>query len=196
MILRTTGQDVAEQAMTGGYVGKPYSKYDCQAFVEQVLKDLGVRKPDGSPYNWKGSNSMFRNHIRWRGTIEECKLKFGSIPQGAFLFLVKYDGGEKEKGYHDGLGNASHVGLYIGKSSYPCMDSQPTGGVQCRKLSVFTHVGLMDMIDYSTSPEPAPKPDDTEAVKAMHTLRDDNSTDRECLEALKTLTKYIKEVSI
>ena len=69
MILRTTGQDVAEQAVNGNYLGAPYSKYDCQAFVEQVLKDLGVRKPDGTPYNWMGSNSMFRTHIRWRGML-------------------------------------------------------------------------------------------------------------------------------
>lgn len=196
MILRTTGQDVAEQALTGGYVEQPYSKYDCQAFVEQVLKDLGVRKSDGSPYNWRGSNSMFRNHIRWRGTIEECKKKFGSIPKGAFLFLVKHDGGEEEKGYHDDLGNASHVGLYLGTSPNPCMDSQPTGGVQYRKLSIFTHVGLMDMIDYATSPEPPSDPDDTEAVKAVHILRNCIYSDRECLEALKTLTKYLKEVNI
>lgn len=193
MILRTTGQDVAEQALTGNYLGMPYSKYDCQAFVEQVLKDLGVRKADGTPYNWKGSNSMFRTYIRWKGTIEQCRKKFGCIPQGAFLFLVKHDGGEEDKGYHDGLGNASHVGLYIGTGPNPCMDSQPTGGVQMRKLEVFTHVGLMDMIDYSTSSEPALKPDETLAEKAVHTLRDESSTDRECLEALKTLTKYLKE---
>lgn len=196
MILRTTGQDVAEQAVTGDYLGKPYSKWDCQAFVEQVLKDLGVRKPDGSPYNWKGSNSMYRNYIRWRGTIEECKKKFGCIPSGAFMFLVKHDGGEVKNGYHDDLGNASHVGLYVGTSPDPCMDSQPTGGVQFRKMDVFTHVGLMDMIDYSTSPEPTPEPEENEAVIAIHTLRDDNITDRECLEALKTLTKYLKEVTL
>lgn len=193
MILRTTGQDMAEQAVTGGYVGQPYSKWDCQAFVEQVLKDLGVRKPDGDPYNWKGSNSMFRNHIRWRGTIEECKKKFGCIPQGAFMFLVKHDGGEVERGYHDDLGNASHVGLYIGKfSDEPCMDSQPTGGVQYRKLSIFTHVGLMDMIDYSTSPEPSPRTE----LDAVRIIRNDDSTDEEVLEALKTLTKYLKEVTL
>ena len=63
MILTTTGAAVAEQAKTGGYIGIPYSKLDCQAFVEQVLRDLGVRKPDGSVYNWRGSNSMFRNFI-------------------------------------------------------------------------------------------------------------------------------------
>lgn len=192
MILRTTGQDMAEQAITGGYVGQPYSKWDCQAFVEQVLKDLGVRKPDGSIYNWKGSNSMFRNHIRWRGTIEECKQKFGCIPQGAFMFLIKHDGGEVERGYHDDLGNASHVGLYVGTSPLPVMDSQPTGGVQYRKLSIFTHVGLMDMIDYSSSPEPAPRTE----LDAVRIIRNADSTDEEVLEALKTLTKYLKEVTL
>lgn len=192
MILRTTGQDMAEQAVTGGYVGQPYSKWDCQAFVEQVLKDLGVRKPDGNPYNWKGSNSMFRNHIRWRGTIEECKQKFGCIPQGAFMFLVKHDGGEVERGYHDDLGNASHVGLYVGTSPLPVMDSQPTGGVQYRKLSIFTHVGLMDMIDYSSSPEPTSRTE----LDAVRIIRNADSTDEEVLEALKTLTKYLKEVKL
>lgn len=192
MILRTTGQDVAEQAVTGNYVGKPYSKYDCQAFVEQVLKDLGVRKADGTPYNWKGSNSMFRTHIRWRGTIEECQQKFGCIPQGAFLFLVKHDGNEQLKGYHDGLGNASHVGLYVGSSPFPVMDSEPTGGVQYRKLSIFTHVGLMTMIDYSTNPEPAPRTE----LNAVRIIRSEGSTDEEVLEALKTLTKYLKEVKL
>lgn len=192
MILRTTGQDIAEQAITGGYVGQPYSKWDCQAFVEQVLKDLGVRKQDGSVYNWKGSNSMFRKHIRWRGTIEECKQKFGCIPQGAFLFLVKHDGGEVKRGYHDDLGNASHVGLYVGTAPLPVMDSQPTGGIQYRKLSIFTHVGLMDMIDYSSSPEPTPRTE----LDAVRIIRNADSTDEDVLEALKTLTKYLKEVTL
>ncbi len=194
MILRTTGQDVAEQAITGNYIGRPYSKLDCQAFVEEVLKDLGVRKPDGSTYNWKGSNSMFRNHITWRGTIDECRKKFGSIPQGAFMFLVRHDGGEVPRGYHDDLGNASHVGLYLGTSPLPCMDSsQGRGKVDYCKLSVFTHVGLMDMIDYYNEATP---PYETNNLSAIHTLRDESSTDEECLEALKTLTKYLKGVNI
>ena len=193
MILRTTGQDVAEQAKTGNYIGIPYTKLDCQAFVEQVLKDLGVRKSDGTPYNWKGSNSMFRNHIRWRGTIEECRKKFGEIPKGAFMFLVKHDGDEQLKGYKDDLGNATHVGLYVGTEPNPCMDSQPTGGVQFRKLSVFTHVGLMSMIDYSTSQNP-PEPENSGAINAIHVLRDENSRDSECLNALIILTKYLKGV--
>ena len=190
MILRTTGSDMAEQAVTGNYVGTAYNKLDCQAFVEQVLKDLGVRKFNGDPYNWKGSNSMWRNHITWKGTIEECRKKFGEIPLGSFLFLLKWDGKETEKGYSDGLGNATHVGLYVGTSPLPVMDSQPTGGVQYRKLSIFTHVGLMDMIDYYNEPEPQPRNE----LEAIRIIRDPESSDNDVLEALKTLTKYMKGV--
>lgn len=184
MIERTTGKDMAEQAVTGGYVGIPYSKLDCQGFVEQVLKDLGVRKPDGTPYNWRGSNSMWRNYITWRGTIEECRKKFGEIPLGAFMFLVKRDGGEKEKGYNDDLGNASHVGLFIGsevnplKDKYCCMDSQGNRGVDYCALNVFTHVGLMSMIDYYNEPEPPSQ----------------EITKEDALKALEILTTFIEGV--
>ena len=178
MILRVSGDDVAEQAVTGNYVGISYNKLDCQAFVEQVLKDLGVRKPNGSAYNWRGSNSMWRNYVTWRGTISECKQKFGYIPQGAFLFLLKYDGGERENGYRDNLGNATHVGLYVGTSPLPAMDSSKgRGRVDYCKLNVFTHVGLMSMIDYSNDPLP-----DEHGSK----------TPSEVLNALEILTKYLK----
>ena len=193
MILKTTGADMAEQAITGGYVGTAYSRLDCQGFVEQVLKDLGVRKKDGSPYNWKGSNSMWRNYIGWKGTIEECKKKFGCIPLGAFLFLLKWDGKEAERGYHDGLGNATHVGLYVGTAPLPVMDSSKgRGKVDYCKLDVFTHVGLMDMIDYYNEPEPAPRSE----LDAVRIIRSEESTDEEVLEALKILTKYFKEVKL
>lgn len=172
MILKTTGADMAEQAITGGYVGIPYSKLDCQGFVEQVLKDCGVRKPDGTVYNWRGSNSMWRNYIGWKGTISECIEAFGEIPLGAFMFIVKNDGGEEERGYHDGLGNASHVGLYVGKGGdFDIMDSQGNRGVSYCNRKIFTHVGLMEMIDYYTEPiPPAEHPTKEEALKALETL--------------------------
>lgn len=171
MILRVTGTHLVEQAITGNYVGTPYSKLDCQGFVEEVLKDCGVRKPDGTPYNWRGSNSMWRNYIQWKGTKEECIKKFGEIPLGAFLFIVKWDGGEVERGYHDGEGNASHVGLYTGTTPLPCMDSQGNRGVDYCKLGIFTHVGLMDMVDYYNEPlPPETKPTKEEALKAIETL--------------------------
>ena len=192
MILKTTGKDIAEQAVSGNYVGIPYSKLDCQGFVEQVLRDLGVRKQDGTVYNWRGSNSMWRNFISWRGSIRECREKFGEIPVGAFVFIIKHDGGEKEKGYNDDLGNASHVGLYLGTSPKPCMDSQGNRGVEYCSLNVFTHVGLMSMVDYYN--KPLPPSEDMTPLEAVRLIREDICMDSEYLKALETLTIYMKGV--
>lgn len=142
----------ADQANSSKYTGVPYSKLDCQAFVEKVLEDCGVRKPDGSIYNWKGSNSMWRNALIWKGTIEECLHRYGEIPIGSWLFIIKNDGGEKEKGYNDNQGNASHVAIYCNPGEEePVRDSTKTNtrnGVGYRSLKGFTHVGLPSMIEY------------------------------------------------
>ena len=191
MVQSVTGTAYATQAQSDRYTGVPYSKLDCQAFVEEVLKDCGVRKPDGSAYNWKGSNSMWRNALRWKGTIEECKRLFNCIPLGAWVFIVKNDGGEVAKGYHDNEGNASHVGIYCREGSEPVRDSTKTAkrdGVGYRKLDGFTHVGLPTMITYNGNTSRI------EALKAVSIIRDENSTDEDCLKALETLTKYMKGV--
>ena len=52
----------AECALLPKWEKYTYDKLDCQAFVEAVLKEIGVRKPDGSVFDWRGSNSMFRNY--------------------------------------------------------------------------------------------------------------------------------------
>lgn len=178
----------AAQAQSEKYTGVPYSKLDCQAFVEQVLKDCGVRKPDGSIYNWRGSNSMWRNALSWKGTLAECITRFGSIPAGSWVFIVKNDGGEKDRGYHDDQGNASHVGIYCGTDPDPVRDSTKTkkrDGVGYRQLEGFTHVGLPSMIDFSTQDLPG-------AEKCIHIIRDPDSSDAEVLNALKLLTIYLK----
>ena len=191
MVQSITGTAYATQAQSDRYTGVPYSKLDCQAFVEEVLKDCGVRKPDGSVYNWKGSNSMWRNALRWKGTIEECKRLFNGIPLGAWVFIVKNDGGEVARGYHDNEGNASHVGIYCREGSEPVRDSTKTAkrdGVGYRKLEGFTHVGLPTMITYNGNTSRI------EAIKAVSIVRDPDSTDEDCLKALETLTKYMKGV--
>ena len=186
-----TGTEYATQAQSDRYTGVPYSKMDCQTFVEAVLKDCGVRKPDGSAYNWKGSNSMWRNALHWKGTIEECRKMFGGIPLGSWVFIVKHDGGEVDRGYHDEEGNASHVGIYCRDGSEPVRDSTKTktrDGVGYRKLDGFTHVGLPNMILYNRK-EPR-----SEALTAVGILRNQDSSDEDCLKALETLTKYMKGV--
>ena len=185
------GTTYATQAQSDRYTGVPYSKLDCQAFVEEVLKDCGVRKPVGSVYNWKGSNSMWRNALRWKGTIEECRRLFNGIPLGAWVFIVKNDGGEVARGYHDNEGNASHVGIYCREGTEPVRDSTKTAkrdGVGYRKLDGFTHVGLPTMITYNGNISRI------EAINAVSIVRDPDSTDEDCLKALETLTKYMKGV--
>lgn len=187
-----TGKEFAIEAESSRYNGIPYSKLDCQAFVEEVLKNCGIRKTNGQPYNWKGSNSMWRNALEWKGTISECENAFGEIPPGAWVFIVKHDGGEKERGYNDDQGNASHVGIYTGRGSDPVRDSTKTDkrdGVGYRKLSGFTHVGLPYMISYSRT-------DKTEenAIDAVRKLRSGLTNDNDFLKAIIVLYDYLKGV--
>ena len=167
-----TGVEFAKQAVSAKYDSIKYSQYDCQAFVELVLKDCGVRKPDGAVYNWKGSNDMWRHALAWKGTIAECKALYGDIPDGAWVFMVAHDGGEIARGYHDNEGNASHVGIYCRPDQKKSVRDSTKGtnrdGVGYRYLTDFTHIGLPSMLAYGT--EPAPEIDKSEAVKALDVL--------------------------
>lgn len=145
-----TGKKFAEQARSAKYDNLKYSQADCQGFVEKVLYDSGCRKPDGQAYNWKGSNSMWRNALSWKGTEDECIKKFGCVPLGAWTFILKFDGGEKDRGYNDSEGNAVHVGIYVGNDE--TRDSTRTSkrdGVGYRPLKDWNRVGLCKYIDYS-----------------------------------------------
>lgn len=133
------------------YIGTPYSKMDCQGFVERCLADAGIRK------DLAGSNAWYR-FVRkngWVGSPEECKKRFGSIPKGAFLFILKHDGGETARGYNDGLGNASHIGLYTGRGQ-GAMHSSSSRGCVCESTFAgktirnggWNTVGLWKELDY------------------------------------------------
>ena len=145
-----TGAAFAEQARSSKYDKLKYSQADCQAFVEKVLYDSGCRKPDGSAYNWKGSNSMWRTALSWKGTEEECIKHFGCVPLGAWVFIVKHDGGEKEKGYKDNEGNAKHVGIYVGNEETRDSTRNTSGrdGVGYRPLKDWNRIGLCKYLDY------------------------------------------------
>lgn len=184
-----TGYQFAEQARSGEYNGISYSKLDCQGFVERVLKDAGIRKADGSIYNWKGSNAMWRQIPGWKGTIEACKSAFGEIPLGSWVFIRRTDGGETERGYHDNLGNFTHVGIYCNQGGDPVRDSTRYAGrdgVGYRPLKSFTHVLLPDFLDYA----------EEEGVFTVETaariLRDPASEDADWIEALTYIWNYLK----
>ena len=153
-----TGKQYAEQAKNPKYDKLKYSQYDCQAFCELVLRDLGVRQANGKPYDWKGSNDMFRNAVSWVGTVEECRRTFGEIPLGAWAFMWDTTGNEKLRGYYDGKGNASHIGIYIGNDTV--RDSTKIknaagnvirDGVGSRPLKQFQKIGLPKMLDFDNT---------------------------------------------
>lgn len=132
------------QAKIGNYLGLPYKRLDCQAFVERVLKDAGE-----TGHNWRGSNHMWRDALSERHA--DCDFSIIEPPAGAWVFTLKHDGKEVEKGYHDGLGNAQHVGIYLGNGDV--IHSTSAGGscVQMDKItsSRWTAWGLCKYIDYS-----------------------------------------------
>lgn len=176
--------DYARQAQSSKYDGLTYEQADCQKFVEMVLIDCDVKRPDGKPYDWKGSNSMWRNALAWKGTIDECIAKYGDIPLGAWVFIVKHDGGEVERGYHDNEGNAKHVGIYVGgihtdKEVRDSTETRTRDGVGYRPLEGFNMVGIPKMLLFPNYIEYENK---CTITKAM------------ALDALETLTKYIKEM--
>ncbi len=129
------------------YLGRTYSQMDCQAFVEQCLADAGLN------VNLTGSNAWYRA-MTWVGTPEECRTKFGSIPVGAFLYILEQNGREPNQYKADGLGNASHIGIYIGRELGAIHSSYSRGGVYYSSFTGTTinggwnRVGLWSELDY------------------------------------------------
>lgn len=156
-----TGKQYADLAKDKKYDKLKYADADCQAFCELVLKDLGVRDSSGKAYNWKGSNDMARNAVSWIGTKEDCISAFGEIPPGSWAFIWEdKTGKEKDRGYYDGKGNYSHVGIYVGSNivrdstRYKGSDGNYIrDGVADRAVSAFNRIGLPKMLDFNANVE-------------------------------------------
>ena len=151
-------------------IGTPYRQMDCQAFVEWCLRQCGFS------LDLAGANAWYR-YIREHGAImspEECVKQFGCVPKGAILFIHAFDGGEEKRGYHDGLGNASHMGICTMPRGEGAIHSSSSRG--CVAESVFKGrtinggwncVGLPDFVSFdygggggvTPSPEPTPTPE-------------------------------------
>ena len=167
MSKKPSAKAFAEMAYSYKDSGIPYSKWDCQAFVEVMLQKVGVSR------NWRGSNHMWREALAWKGTPEECIQKFGCIPPGAWLFTLKWDGSEKKRGYYDNEGAAVHVGIYTGLGKGAMHSS--TGGVQEISFphSRWNRVGLAIDLDYSEKVQEAPEnPANDKAIEALEAIRD------------------------
>ena len=141
-----------------------YSDTDCQGFMEKIIWEAGASKSEMP--NYAGSNDMIRHACSWVGTIAEAK-KLGYLVPGAALFIVEQNGNEPSKYRGDGVGNASHVGMYIGdqyafvdewlnktykkSGKYNVIHSSASRGRACGSTlkNAWTHVGLWKAVDYS-----------------------------------------------
>jgi hypothetical protein len=80
----------------------------------------------------------------------------GKLVPGALVFILERDGKEPARYKADGLGNASHVGIYVGQSDviWSVDASSSAGRVRTRTKRdaphVWTHVGYLPEIDYTT----------------------------------------------
>lgn len=122
----------------------PYAQMDCQKFVRECVRQAGGEMRYG------GSNDMFRNACTWTGTLAEAR-QSGRLVPGALLFIVQRDGGEPAQYQADGLGNASHVGLYCAAPGAEVAHSSASRGqVAASTLqNGWTHAGLASAIAYS-----------------------------------------------
>jgi len=157
------------------YLGTPYKEMDCQKFVEKCMQACGFYK------DLAGSNAWYRECYRngWTGTPEECVRKYGEVPKGALLFILEFDGGEKKKGYYDGLGNASHMGIKTGRNDGAIHSSSSRGCVATSKFKDKTipnggwnRVGLLNYFNYGSKqdePDEDP-PDEKEGSKMVDVI--------------------------
>ena len=162
------GRKLLEYAMgtTVPYVsnGMSLQGMDCQGLVEYCLIQAGVPKAE---CGLAGSNAHWRRCV-WRGTPDECKAAFGCIPGGAALFIVNDDGGEPAKYQGDGLGNASHIGLWLDDTSIAA--SASCGQVIESNFAGkainggWNMIGLLPWVDYGLSEDQQSVVSDTEAT--------------------------------
>lgn len=133
------------------FLGRSYDEMDCQELVERCLECVGCL------LDLKGSNAWYRKVQAegWTGSPEECVREFGCVPNGAFLFIHAFDGGEERRGYHDGKGNASHIGIKTGRGKGAIHSSSSRGCVtesefhdKTIRNGGWNMVGLWNRMDY------------------------------------------------
>ena len=174
-----TSEQFAQKAVERRHLGITYegdrNSEMCDAFVENTLKAAG-----GPDKNWEGSNTMLRKALTAMYPLDMAR-KQGLLERGMLLFIVAHDGGEPPQYQNDGLGNASHVGIYTdlkdpvnGEYVEVMHSSYTRGGVAASTLkNGWTHCGKYIGVGYAGSGTPAEdpaKPDVTSYPSAGNVL--------------------------
>lgn len=112
--------------------GYTYDQYDCIGFVNLCWQHIDTPPKTISLTN--GTNSIWRStrtfnttdpngnnpttELWWKGTLQECQDYFAGIPTGILLFKCIPEGQPgydtiPAQYYGDGIGNFTHVGIYV-----------------------------------------------------------------------------------
>lgn len=159
--MKPTGKAVAAAAVALVQSYHSYRDMDCQAMIEEAVRIAG------GVMNYRGSNHMARS-AAWLGTLENAQSE-GKLKPGALLFIHEEDESSLPTLYRgDGLGDFSHVGLYIGENLLTDTDkhgkrrecnivhsSQSMGRVCGSTMkNGWTHVGWAKEINYGVEITP------------------------------------------
>lgn len=129
---------------------------DCQGMVEYCVR------ASGGSMSYSGSNDMYRNACAQVVTLKEAQSK-GLLKPGWLLFILEQDGKEPAKYQGDGIGNASHVGLYTGSAKAEVVHASYSNRLVCASTlkNAWTHCGPAKCIDYgaesAAEPETVPR---------------------------------------
>lgn len=123
--------------------GSSPSGLDPGGFVKYCFAQCNV------PIHIKGTNDLFRQPFTWRDTLEASR-KAGMIVDGALAFIVLQDGGEKKRGYRDGLGNSICTGivsnnmvLYYSGDRQAIIETRINSTTRKDWWSHFMHIGCV-----------------------------------------------------
>ena len=108
--MKPTANQVAQAATLAAHVGYTYDELDCQAFVEHCVRQAGGRM------DYLGTNDMARR-AAWLGTLDEARTQGRLVPGAGLLIREATEANLPARYAGDGLGDFSHVGLYVGENA-------------------------------------------------------------------------------
>ena len=108
--MKPTANQVARAATLAAHVGYTYDELDCQAFVEHCVSQAGGRM------DYLGTNDMARR-AAWLGTLDEARAQGRLVPGAGLLIREATEANLPARYAGDGLGDFSHVGLYVGENA-------------------------------------------------------------------------------
>ena len=108
--MKPTSTDVAAAAVQVAHVGYTYDEMDCQAFVEHCARQAG------GAMDYLGTNDMARR-AAWLGTLAQARAQGRLVPGAGLLIREETEANLPARYAGDGLGDFSHVGLYVGEGA-------------------------------------------------------------------------------